>query len=54
MKVALLKDVPKIGRKNEVKNVSDGYAMNFLFKNGLAEPATPQKIKNLEKAKLQH
>ena len=52
MKVILLKDVPKIGTKNTVKNVSDGYAMNFLFKNGLAEPATPKKIKNLEKVKL--
>jgi large subunit ribosomal protein L9 len=51
MKVILLKDVQKIGRKNEVKNVSDGYAMNFLFKNGLAEAATPKKIKNLEKLK---
>ncbi len=50
MKVILLKDVPKIGQKNTVKNVSDGYAMNFLFKNRLAEPATPKKIKNLEKA----
>lgn len=49
MKVILLKDVPKIGPKNTVKNVSDGYAMNFLFKNGLAEPATAKKIKNLEK-----
>ncbi|MBT3282954.1 50S ribosomal protein L9 [bacterium] len=51
MKIILLKDVPKIGVKNTVKNVSDGYAMNFLFKNGLAEPATPKKIKNLEKVK---
>ena len=54
MQVILLKDVPKIGQRNTVKNVSDGYAMNFLFPNKLAEPATPKKIKNLEKAKLQH
>lgn len=52
MKIILLKDVSKIGQKNTVKNVSDGYAMNFLFPNNLAEPATPNKIKNLEKIKL--
>ena len=51
MQVILLKDVPKIGRKNDIKNVSDGYAMNFLFKNKLAEPATSKKIKNLERTK---
>lgn len=54
MKIILLKDVTKIGQKNTVKNVSDGYAMNFLFPNKLAEQATPQKIKALEKVKLQH
>jgi large subunit ribosomal protein L9 len=51
MKIILLKDISKIGQKNEVKNVSDGYAMNFLFPNKLAEPATPNKIKNLERKK---
>ncbi|MEK7589709.1 MAG: 50S ribosomal protein L9 [Patescibacteria group bacterium] len=52
MQVILLKDIPKIGRKNDIRNVSDGYAMNFLFKNGLAETATPKKVKNLENLKL--
>lgn len=51
MKVILLKDVPKIGKKNEIKNASDGYAMNFLFPNNLAERATPKKIKELEDRK---
>jgi large subunit ribosomal protein L9 len=51
MKIILLKDISKIGQKNEIKNVSDGYAMNFLFPNKLAEPATPNKIKNLERKK---
>lgn len=51
MQIILLKDVPKIGQKNEIKNVSDGYAINFLFPNKLAQQATPNKIKELEKIK---
>jgi len=44
MQVILLSDVPKVGRKFEVKNVSDGYAANFLFPRRLAERATPEKL----------
>lgn len=51
MQIILLKDVPKIGQKNEIKNVSDGYAINFLFPNKLAQQATSNKIKELEKIK---
>ena len=36
MKVILLSDVKNVGKANEVVNVSDGYARNFLFKKGLA------------------
>ena len=36
MKVIFIKDLKKQGRVNEVKEVSDGYAVNFLIKNGYA------------------
>lgn len=39
MKVLLLQDVKKVGRKMEVKEVSDGYARNFLIARKLAVPA---------------
>lgn len=54
MKVILLRDVAKIGRKYEVKNVSSGHAMNFLIPKGLAEVATPSSLSNLEKLKVRH
>jgi large subunit ribosomal protein L9 len=47
MKVILLKDVPKIGRKYETKDVSDGHAANFLIPRGLAEVATNSSIKKV-------
>ena len=36
MKVIFIKDLKKQGRVNDIKEVSDGYATNFLIKNGYA------------------
>ena len=40
MKVVLLEDVRKVGKKGDVVNVSDGYGQNFLIKNKLAVKET--------------
>ncbi|MBI2010771.1 MAG: 50S ribosomal protein L9 [Candidatus Colwellbacteria bacterium] len=48
MKVILLQDIKALGRKGDVKNVSDGYARNFLIPQKLVDPATPENIKKLE------
>lgn len=34
MKVIFIKDLKGQGKKNEIKTVKDGYAQNFLIKNG--------------------
>ena len=49
MKVILLQDVKKQGKKDQIINVSDGYAKNYLIKNGLAVQATETSTKRLEK-----
>jgi large subunit ribosomal protein L9 len=54
MKVILVKDVKGQGKKDQVVNVSDGYARNFLFPNGLAIAADAKalnEIKNKEASK---
>ncbi len=48
MKVILLKDIKKIGKKYEIKDVSDGQAMNMLIPGKMALPATPGNIKMME------
>jgi large subunit ribosomal protein L9 len=48
MKVILRQDVPKVGDKGTVKNVSDGFARNYLIPQGLAIYATPGELKTLE------
>ena len=47
MKVILQQDVKGTGKKGEIKEVSDGYARNFLFKKKLAIPADNTNIKEL-------
>ncbi|GAB6933792.1 50S ribosomal protein L9 [Calditerricola satsumensis] len=51
MKVIFLKDVKGQGKKGEVKNVSDGYARNYLIPRGLAVEATEGNLKTLEAQK---
>lgn len=51
MKVILHQDVRGVGKKYEIKNVSDGYARNLLFPKNLAEPATPEALKRLDSLK---
>ena len=57
MKVVLLQDVKSIGKKDQLVNVSDGYARNFLFPRKLAKEATAgaiNDVKTKEAAKAHH
>ncbi len=48
MKVILLQDVKGQGKKGDLVNVSDGYAMNFLFPKNLAKEANAQLINDIK------
>ena len=52
MKVIFLKDVKGQGKKGEVKEISEGYAQNFLLPRGLARLATEGNVKTLEQQNL--
>lgn len=49
MKIILLQDVARIGRKGSVIDVNDGYAQNQLIPKKMAQPATPDNLKKAEK-----
>ena len=48
MRIILLDDVPKLGRRGEVRDVSNGYARNYLIPQRIALPATAANLKNIE------
>lgn len=47
MKVIFLKDIADVARKNEVKDVAEGYARNFLLPRNLAVPATDAVLRSV-------
>ena len=49
MKVILLQDVAKIGKRFSIAEVPDGYALNQLIPKKMAEPATPANLKKIER-----
>ena len=51
MEVILLADVKNVGKKNQTVSVSDGFAVNFLFKKKLAVPVTKKSVEILEEQK---
>ncbi|MEK7146793.1 MAG: 50S ribosomal protein L9 [Patescibacteria group bacterium] len=51
MKVILLEEIKKLGKKFDVKELKEGYARNFLLPKGLIKIATPQAMNELNKQK---
>lgn len=51
MKVIFIKDVPKVARKYDIKEVADGFAQNSLFPRKLAVAATPAAVAKIESEK---
>ncbi len=49
MKVIFIKDLKKQGKKGEIKEVKDGYAENFLIKNGYAKKANSEGLRQLDR-----
>ena len=53
MKVIFIKDLKGQGKKGEIKEVKDGYGMNFLIKQGYAVLVTPTSVKRLDEENRQ-
>lgn len=51
MEVIFIKDLKNQGKKGQIKNVKDGYAENFLIKNGYAIKKTKENLAKLEHEK---
>ncbi len=51
MKVILVKNVPELGKAGEIKQVSDGYARNYLLPNKLVQIATELSVREMEQKK---
>ena len=51
MKIILMDDVSTLGRRGEIRDVSDGYARNYLLPQKLALQATDANLKNLAQIK---
>jgi large subunit ribosomal protein L9 len=54
MKVILIRDVARLGRRLEVKEVPAGHALNFLIPRKLSIPATPENMKRLSAEVTKH
>jgi len=52
VKIILTRDVPNVGHAGDVKDVSDGYARNYLISRGLAVKATPGALRDLERRRV--
>jgi large subunit ribosomal protein L9 len=53
MRIILIKEVERIGKAGEIKDVRAGYALNFLFPNNLAIPATPHNIEKIKREQIE-
>jgi large subunit ribosomal protein L9 len=51
MRVIFLQDVPRVGKKHDIKEVNDGYAVNFLLPRKFAVAATAAAVAELERRK---
>lgn len=51
MKVILKKQIDKLGKKGEVKDVKVGFASNYLIPEGLAVLATPEELRKIKTKK---